>query len=371
MILLTYTVVTGVLVILYAILIFYISSFAKHKPSVTSQSSPVSIVIACRNEEAHIEDCIHALYRQNYTASIEIIVIDDHSTDHTYDILSRLRDTYQDLIVLQNKGAGGKKHALSQAIASASHDFLLFTDADCLPTPEWIASMMSSPSKEAFKVGPVVFKDATSSILSYFQYLDSLNNLAFTNAGIKSKHFINANGANMGYPKAFFSRMDGFRSHMDYASGDDVFMAQLAHKDSEIELEFDYSKAALVYTYPEARLQDFMQQRKRWATKNKAYSTGLLTVIQGIVFILAAALIKGFVGAVIYPTLLMSASIAFVLKSIIDYFYLRKIAHDFTQEPIHLFKFMVCAVMYLPYILWMGVQSIIGGSYRWKDRQTS
>lgn len=372
MILLTYTVVTGVLVLLYALLIFYITSFARQKPSDSCKSIPISVVIACRNEEATIANCIHALYQQNYNAPIEIVVIDDHSTDHTYEILSRLRDTYQDLVILQNKGSGGKKHALSEAIAFASHDFILFTDADCIPTPEWIVSMVPShTSKESFKVGPVVFEDTTSSVLSYFQYLDSLNNLAFTNAGLKSQHYINANGANMGYPKTFYNRMDGFRSHMDFASGDDVFMAQLAHKDSDIELEFIYSKAALVYTYPEATLQDFMQQRKRWATKNKAYSTGLLTAIQAVVFILASVLVKGLVGSIICPTLLLSASVAFALKSIIDYYYLRKVARDFNQERIHIFKFMVCEVLYLPYILWMGLQSIFGSSYRWKDRETS
>lgn len=53
----------------------------------------VSVVIPCRNEVNHIENCVHAIYRSSYP-NIEVIVVDGMSDDGTRDVLARLSEIY-------------------------------------------------------------------------------------------------------------------------------------------------------------------------------------------------------------------------------------------------------------------------------------
>lgn len=99
----------------------------------------VSILVPARNEEDVIEACVLSLLRQDYP-SFEVLVLDDHSTDRTGEILHRLRERYPQLRVLQGAplpaGWLGKHWACHQLAAQAKGDLLLFTDADTVHQPE-------------------------------------------------------------------------------------------------------------------------------------------------------------------------------------------------------------------------------------------
>ncbi len=93
----------------------------------------VSVCVPARNEERDIEGCLRSLLSQDYP-NLEIIVVDDGSTDNTFEILKKLKVEFPELIVIS---AGplpidwyGKPYALHQASQIASGDILLFTDAD-------------------------------------------------------------------------------------------------------------------------------------------------------------------------------------------------------------------------------------------------
>jgi chlorobactene glucosyltransferase len=95
----------------------------------------VSVLVPARNEAATIEHCVRSLLAQDYP-NIEILVLDDGSTDGTYEIVERLRreDSAGRLRVLHGKdlppGWMGKCHACQQLADHARGDYLLFIDAD-------------------------------------------------------------------------------------------------------------------------------------------------------------------------------------------------------------------------------------------------
>ena len=99
----------------------------------------ISILIPARDEEQVIEGCIRTLLAQNYP-NFEIVVLDDNSSDATYDILCRLRDQDDRLRVLAGAslpdGWCGKPFAVWQLAQASKGEYLLLTDADCSFAPD-------------------------------------------------------------------------------------------------------------------------------------------------------------------------------------------------------------------------------------------
>ncbi len=93
----------------------------------------VSVIAAARNEERHIAEAVGSLQSQTYP-DLEIIAVDDRSTDDTGSILDDLAQVSNSLNVLHISelpdGWLGKNHALHCGAAKASGQYLLFTDAD-------------------------------------------------------------------------------------------------------------------------------------------------------------------------------------------------------------------------------------------------
>jgi chlorobactene glucosyltransferase len=115
--------------------------FRKPKAIVsTNISLPfISILVPARNEERVIEKCIESLLAQNYP-NFEVLVLDDNSSDSTYEELCILRNRDYRLRILAGAllpdGWCGKPHACWQLAKAASGEFLLFTDADCVFHPD-------------------------------------------------------------------------------------------------------------------------------------------------------------------------------------------------------------------------------------------
>jgi len=110
----------------------------------------VSVLIPARNEEANIGACIKGFLAQKYD-NFEILVLDDHSTDHTESIIKELSQRYANIQAIQGQplplGWTGKNWACHQLSQYASGDILIFTDADNRPAPNAIANSIAYMQK--------------------------------------------------------------------------------------------------------------------------------------------------------------------------------------------------------------------------------
>lgn len=100
----------------------------------------VSVLIPARNEEATIEAaCAHALGSTGVT--VEVIVLDDHSTDRTRTILDRVDDARLRVASAPPLAPGwsGKQSACAQLATLASQDLMIFVDADVRLAPEAVS----------------------------------------------------------------------------------------------------------------------------------------------------------------------------------------------------------------------------------------
>jgi glycosyltransferase involved in cell wall biosynthesis len=110
-----------------------------------------SVIIAARDEDARIGDTVRHLLAQ-LDVGLEVIVVDDRSTDRTGEILGQLTqhdDRVRTLRVHElPDGWLGKCHACHLGAASAQGNWILFTDADCWLKPDVIARALRVAERE-------------------------------------------------------------------------------------------------------------------------------------------------------------------------------------------------------------------------------
>lgn len=94
----------------------------------------LSIIVPARNESANLQQLLPLLTTTSYPGKLELIVVDDNSTDETACIANR----YGARVIQLNdlpKGWSGKTYACHQGAMAASGEWLLFTDADTIHHP--------------------------------------------------------------------------------------------------------------------------------------------------------------------------------------------------------------------------------------------
>src|SRR5436190_2203433 len=140
--------------ITYAVLAFWVLAFARTIVNLLLaprlyvrdpvRTPKISVVIPARDEERTIEKTVRALLAQTYR-ELEIIVVNDRSTDATGEILANIEDAR--LVVVENSepphGWLGKPWALHQGSQHANGELLLFMDADVYYAPEAIAAAVA------------------------------------------------------------------------------------------------------------------------------------------------------------------------------------------------------------------------------------
>jgi len=99
-----------------------------------------TIIVPVYNAEKTIEACLKSLLSQDYK-SYEVIIVDDGSTDNTYDILKKYQDKAGEekirIIKQRNKGPAA---ARNNGIKHATGNIIAFTDADCIVPVNWLSS---------------------------------------------------------------------------------------------------------------------------------------------------------------------------------------------------------------------------------------
>lgn len=111
----------------------------------------VTIAIPARNEEAHIVACVQSLLQQTHQ-HIEILVLDDNSTDATAALVLELQKQDNRIRLIKGKplkqGWRGKIFAMQQLYEAAKGTYLLFTDADTRHTPDSVTIGLALLAKE-------------------------------------------------------------------------------------------------------------------------------------------------------------------------------------------------------------------------------
>jgi glycosyltransferase involved in cell wall biosynthesis len=377
-----------ILPLVYLALILFVSYKWAKLPvflgeSQTENLVSISVLIAARNEAENIGFLLEKIAQQNFPKNqLEVIVIDDHSTDATADIVQKTAKKYANILTIKYlylENGQGKKAAITAGVAFAKHELIVTTDADCMPiSNDWLLHFALYYNKKNAQMiaAPVVFYKEKNA-LGRFQTADFVAMMAVTAAGITSRTMLMCNGANLAYRCTTFWEVNGFEGNMDKASGDDMFLMHKIAERYPKDIYFLKSQQAIVQTEPKHTWQDFMAQRLRWGTKNTAYKDWRITAVLGIVWLYSISFfiftIFFVLGAIFDDTsLLWYLCINIILKMSIDFLLLKQISRFFYRKDLLLVKnFVPSFFIYLYYMLTVGVLSLSQKKYEWKGRNVT
>jgi chlorobactene glucosyltransferase len=132
-----------------------------------SNAALISVCVPARNEERNVRACVASLLRQDYP-NVEVLVLEDRSTDATPEILRQLAAHDDRLRVIHGAdlpaGWAGKPHALFQASTAARGDWLCFVDADTFLSP----NALSACYEKAIETNADMFSIMSFQILGSF-----------------------------------------------------------------------------------------------------------------------------------------------------------------------------------------------------------
>jgi len=129
-----------------------------YTPATTGGGPLISVIVPARNEARNIERCVRSILAATYP-SIEVIVVDDRSTDGTADLVERLGEGGSVRLVRGEElpaGWFGKQWALVQGYRVARGELLLFADADTKQEPELIARAVTALATERVDLFSVI-----------------------------------------------------------------------------------------------------------------------------------------------------------------------------------------------------------------------
>lgn len=367
------------LAVLYVLLMLAYSRGWKQQEVFTAppQFGPqtrISVVIPARNEADNIGSCLQSVLANDYPAELmEVIVVDDFSTDATRDRAieaggSRVRVLSLRELLGDAQLNSYKKKALETGIANASGELIVTTDADCTVNRGWLKHMaaMYETRQPVMIAGPVVFSTAPG-LAATFQVLDFMAMQGITAAAHQLNLGNMSNGANLAFSKAAFEQVGGYRGIDHLASGDDFLLMMKLKKAWPDRISYLKSAEAMVTTPPQPSWGSFLQQRIRWASKSGKYDDRELTSILGLVYLFNLSILALCIAAFAEPLFWLLAAGILLLKTVAELYFLIPVAGFFGRSR-QLRWFIFFQPLHTLYIVIAGLLGFVG-VYRWKGRR--
>ena len=152
----------------------------------------ISVIICTHNGREKILNCLNALDVQSASPSFNVSVIVDGSTDQTELVLEQVQNIFSfPLNIIVNKVNLGISASRNKGINATKSEYVLFTDDDCLPPPNWIRSIKEVWTQQPHYVkaiGGYVVANETETISQ--RYADQLRVLSPTLLTRTNQNFV-------------------------------------------------------------------------------------------------------------------------------------------------------------------------------------
>lgn len=226
----------------------------------------ISILIAARNEEVNILDCLRAISQLDYSSEcVDVLIGNDQSTDATNSIVGDFIRDKPDFrlynIHEQPTNLRGKANVLAQLAKQATGQLLFFTDADTQVPPGWLIEMSRQCTGNVGIVTGVTLPEGPK-LFHKLQTIDWLYNLTLTHLVSSMGVPVTAMGNNMAVSRTAYEAVGGYES-LPFSVVEDytLFRAIIGKGYAFKNL---LNEQVLARTKPVDTLRDFLHQRKRW-----------------------------------------------------------------------------------------------------------
>lgn len=255
------------IIILFLIDILIIYSLKRLNGSGKNENNPVniSIIIAARNEAENVDRLIDSMKSLNYPAELfEVIIVDDNSSDKTFEILKTKTEYIKNFSVLELKSIGktGKREALNFGISKSNYSNILVTDADCTPQKKWLECFAKKFQQDyhlLFGIAPFYQRNNFVNRISCFENLRG-SILSFSMASLGLPY--TAAARNFGFSKKTFESLGGYSRTKDTISGDDDLLLREAIKN-KMKIGVVNEKDSFVYSETKKTFKEYFRQRAR------------------------------------------------------------------------------------------------------------
>ncbi len=229
----------------------------------------VSVVVACKNEDENLGDLFHSLSHLDYPAEkLEIIIIDDASTDQSAHLIRQFRAENPGLIHVAladgEKEKPGKAGALLAGIEKSRGEVLFITDADCRIPPGWIVSLLSAFQANIGVVGGFTLIDRPRSLFERLQALDWQFLLSVAAAAAHMGRPITWVGNNLAIRRTAYDEVGGYRNVRN-SLVEDFALIDAIERGGKWSCRFYAMPQGVVKTRAAASIRQLYHQRKRWA----------------------------------------------------------------------------------------------------------
>ena len=254
----------------------------------------VSVLVAARNEEENLGDCLESLLAIDYPADkFEILIGNDNSNDKTGDLANAYAIRHEQIksftIVKQKIKGNGKANVLAQLVDKANGEFLFITDADIRVPENWFRAMLAGMEEDiALVTGTSVV--VGKSILAYLQQIDWLFATGMLKVVSDLGIPVTTMGNNMLIRRKVYNEIGGFET-LPFSVTEDLELFNRIKKNYKTVNLFNAQ--VLNQSTPIKSLPELLQQRKRWmrgAFDLPIVMVGLL-VLQASFFVIVLGLL--------------------------------------------------------------------------------
>jgi len=354
----------------------------------------ISVLVPARNEEEKIEECILSLLKQDYN-NMEIIVLNDNSTDNTAKKAKNIIDNYnsdecttgkKSIRLIEGlpleRGWVGKNFACYQLEKHATGDYILFTDADTKHNPDSVSSGLKcliSKKLDALSTYPeeILGTFGERMIIGFMKFGILLFIPIYLMGKIKSSLLTAALGSYIIYRRSVYRKVGGHKSIYNMCN-EDINMAKLLIRNGFRYSIFDGSKIYTTRMY--TNLGDIFKGYSRYIFTTFHYKRVLPLFLT---FIISLILLFPFILIFIYPAIMsygqnainINLFYAGLFLNLIQIFIIILIKAIYTTRFEGNAFDVICHPVSILYILFLGFNLVFSGngkkspSINWKGRK--
>lgn len=329
-----------------------------------SELPSATVIVAARNEERNIGECLNALAALEYPeGKLQFIIVNDQSTDRTEEIIDAFikdKPIFKKINTTEEQNRlKGKTRALAQALREVNTDIVLTTDADCVVPPTWAKSMASYYTKGVGVVSGCTAQRYNNAFEG-MQSLDFIYLLALGSGTINNGYPISCIGNNMSYSVNAYKAIGGYESLPFSVTEDSQLLLALTRLPGVKSIHpLDYQ--TLVVSKPLSSIKELFRQKKRWAIG------GLDVPFYGKILMGAGWTISA--AMLLFPFFYSPVTFSlFFFKFIIDVIFLSLVCNEL-RFKVPLKYFVVFELYYIIYIFILLFAILINKNVVWKDRK--
>lgn len=337
--------------------------FQPHTSEKSVHTNPFSVIVCAHNELSNLRKLIPQLLIQEYPV-FEVIVALDRCTDGSEHYLSSLFDPRIKVIAIDNvpKEWNPKKYALNQAINQAKNEWLLLTDADCVPESiHWIRSFKNHASPKTELILAVgAYHEEKHLISQVTDFETFLTAIQYTSAALSGQAYMGV-GRNIAYRKSAFFKSGGFSGIEGITGGDDDLLVQKITNRHNTAVNL--GEKSLTYSIPKRTWKGYLGQKTRHLSVGKYYSLNS-KIAHTFKSIIHTILWVSFLYLLIYFPSPLRIIAAFGLLVVVKGLFFKKIGNKL-GVPFHLALLPVLDFVYAIFLPLLGVRANIVKRIQW------